>query len=134
MARTRTRLAYEGLHELRDQLTNVAPSQANSIARQTVFGVAQRVEEELKRRIKKRSHAGEESIFTVRRRGTPTEHVSEVRGGATAPYLLMLEFGTSRTKAQPYITPGTESIRPELERIYKEEFAEKLAKSLKRKK
>lgn len=132
MARGRKVLSFEGLDEMRDTLTNLAPSQANSIARQTVYAVAQRVEAVLKRRIKKRSGKGEKSIKAVRRRGTPTEHVSEVRGGGTAPYLLMLEHGTSKTRAQPFIVPGTEEIRPDLPQIYREEFFNKLAKSLAR--
>lgn len=121
-----------GAQDLRDQLRNYAPKEARNIMRATVYGVAGRARDLLKQRIKKRSRRGEKSIKVVRRRGDETEIVADVRGGSTAPYLIMLNYGTSRTKAQPFIEPSVEELRPELEKIYREEFGEKLVKSIAR--
>lgn len=118
--------------DLRKMLSDLAPNEARNILRATVHGVAGQVRDELKRRIPKDSRAGEKSIKAVRRRGEPDHPVSDVRGGDTAPYLLMLEYGTSKTRAQPFITPTVESTRPDLARIYREQFLEKLKESLAR--
>lgn len=128
----RPSISYDGREELRETLTNLAPNEARNIMRQATYGLARRVEEVLRSRVKKRRGALADSLFSVRRRGTSDEIVSEVRGGAKAPYMLMLEFGTSRTRAQPFIVPGVESVRPELRDWYREEFAQKLAKTLAR--
>lgn len=121
-----------GAQELRDILKNEAPREARNIIRATVYGVAGNVRDELKRRIAKRTRRAEKSIKAYSRGRDPNFPTVDVRGGATAPYLIMLEFGTSRTKAQPYITPTVEAMRPDLPRIYQEEFIEKLTKSIAR--
>lgn len=46
--------------------------------------------------------------------------------------MLMLEFGTSRTRAQPFIVPTTEELRPKQAEIYREQFFAKLKKALER--
>lgn len=131
--RTKITMQVEGLDELYDNLTNVAPSQARSILRQAVHGLAAEVRDELKRVVKKDSGQLAKSIKAYRLRGDgPDKPVSEVRGGSTAPYMLMLEFGTSKTKAQPFITPTAERFRPQLSEHYRKEFAEKFAKSIAR--
>lgn len=134
MARAKVTMEVEGLDDLYETLTKVAPTQARSILRQTVHGLAGNVRDELKKVVKKKSGALAKSIRAYRLRGDgPDKPVSEVRGGSTAPYMLMLEFGTSKTKAQPFITPTTERFRPQLAEHYRKEFGEKLAKSLARK-
>jgi HK97 gp10 family phage protein len=123
----------EGAQDLRDLLRNYAPNEARNIMRATVHGVAGFVRDVMKGRIKKKSHQAEKSIKAVRRRGSETEIVSDVRGGATAPYLIMLNYGTSNTEAQPFIEPTVEEVRPDLPKIYREEFGDKLVKSIARK-
>lgn len=123
----------DGFEDLYETLTQVAPTRARSILRQTVHGLAGEVRDALKRNVKKDSGQLAKSIKAYRMRGEgPDQHVSEVRGGSSAPYMLMLEFGTSKTKAQPFIVPTTENLRPQLPEIYRKEFAEKFAKSLER--
>lgn len=125
-----TSMHVEGLEELRETLTDLAPREANNILRNTVNGVAARVRDEMKRNVAKDSRDLEKSIKVVRRRGKPNFPISEVRMGATAPYGLMLEFGTSKTKAQPFVVPSVESLRPHMAEIYREEFGKKLEKAL----
>lgn len=125
-------LQITGIDDLRRTLAEMAPNEARNLARATVYGVAVRVRDRLQGRVTKRSGRLGQSIKVVRRRGRPDEPVTDVRGGATAPYMLMLEFGTSRTRAQPFIVPTIEEIRPELPAIYREEFGKKLEKALAR--
>lgn len=131
-ARAGRQLQVDGLDALRDMLKNVGKREANNAMRAATQGLAVMVRDMLKKRVKKDSRDLERSLIAVRRRGRPGEHVSEVRGGSRAPYMLMLEFGTSRTRAQPFIVPTTEEIRPKQAQYYREQFFEKLAKGLER--
>lgn len=125
-------LRIEGLEDLQETLRNYLPREARNILRNTVHGIAGRVRDELKKNVTKDTRALEKSIKAVRRRGKPDFPVSEVRGGATAPYMLMLEYGTSRTLAQPFIVPTVEQVRPKLAGIYREEFGKKLEQAAKK--
>lgn len=130
-----TTMEMTGLDELRETLTDVAPREANNILRATVHGIAGLVRDAMKARVTKLTGALAQSIKAVRRRSpAPNVHVSDVRVGGTAPYGLMLEWGTSKTKAQPYIVPTVEQVRPTMPRLYKEEFGEKFEKAMARRK
>jgi HK97 gp10 family phage protein len=126
-------VSFEGEEELKELFRSIAPELMATVGRQAVFGLASEVAAEMKNKVKKRSGRLFRSIKAVRRRGSKTEIVSEVRGGDTAPYMLMLEFGTSKTKAQPFIVPTVEQFRPKVADYYKRELGEKLEKSLRRK-
>ena len=129
----KTSMELVGLDELRETLMTVAPREANNILRTAVHGLAGKVRDELKRRVPVASSDLKKSIKAVRRRGKPNFPISDVRGGATAPYMLMTEFGTSDTPAQPFIVPGVEALRPSVPQIYKEEFGSKFEKAMERK-
>lgn len=133
MAKPRFSLEMEGLAELRETLERILPDEAEKILRQTVHNLGERVGDMLKGAVKKVTHQAERSIKVRKKRGEKHFPVAEVRGGATAPYLIMLEYGTRKTKAQPFITPTVEQVKPDLPRIYREEFAEVLEKTLARK-
>jgi HK97 gp10 family phage protein len=120
-------LGYEELHKT---LADFAPKEARNVLRAAVQALAGRVRDQLRVAVKKDTRSLSKSIRSVRRRGTENEIISEVRGGATAPYMLMLEYGTSKTKAQPFIGPTVEQIRPDLPRFYKEEFGKKFTASV----
>lgn len=126
-----TSMQFVGLEELRETLTEVAPREANNILRNTVHAVAGVVRDRMKVKVVKDTRDLEKSIYTIRRRGKPNFPVSEVRMRATPhSHGLMLEFGTSKTRAQPFIVPTVEELRPDSTRIYREEFGKKLEKSL----
>jgi HK97 gp10 family phage protein len=129
----KTSMELTGMEELGEQFTTNGPREARNIARQAVHGLAVRVRDVLKRRVAKRSKALMKSIKAVRRRGKPDFPVSEVRLGSSAPYGLMLEFGTSDTRAQPYIVPGVEELRMQVPQHYREEFGAKYEKAMARK-
>jgi HK97 gp10 family phage protein len=126
----KTSMELTGMEELGQLFTTDGPREARNIARQAVHGLAVRARDVLKRRVAKRSKALAKSIKAVRRRGKPDFPVSEVRGGATAPYMLMLEFGTSDTRAQPFIVPGVEELRPQMAQHYRDEFGKKYEKAM----
>lgn len=129
----KTSMQIDGLEELREMLTEIAPREANNILRATVHGLAGKVRDRMKTRVKRRSGDLAKSIKAVRRRGKPNFPVSEVRMMATPhPHGLMLEFGTVKTKAQPFIVPTVEAMRSSVPQIYREEFGKKLEKALER--
>lgn len=128
-----TSMQIDGLEELRETLKDIAPREANNILRATVHGLAGVVRDELKRRVPKDTKALQKSIKAVRRRGKPNFPISEVRLGATAPYGLMVEFGTSDTPAQPFIVPSVEALRPKVPEIYREQFGKKFEAAMVRK-
>jgi len=132
MSAPRFSLEMDGLAELRETLERILPDEAEKILRQTVHNLGERVAVLLQGAVKKDTHAAERSIRVRRKRGEKHYPVAEVRGGSTAPYLIMLEFGTRRTKAQPFINPTVEGVRPDLPGIYRQEFAEVLEKALAR--
>lgn len=131
MARKETTLVV-GVAELRDMLRNYAPNEARNIIRQTVHGIAAEVAKGVRSRVKQRGKRLLKSIKVVRRRGEPNAPRSDVRAGSTAPYAIMLEYGTSKTKAQPYVGPTVEEFRPRMPEIMKRQFVEKLVKSIAR--
>jgi len=126
----KTSIQIEGMEELRERFVGVAPREVNNILRAAVHGLAGDVRDQLKAHVTVRTHRLQRSIKAVRRRGKPNFPVSEVRGGATAPYMLMLEFGTKRTRAQPFIVPTVEQMRPRLPEVYREEFGRKFERAL----
>lgn len=135
MARKAAGVSLDGLADLRDTFRNVAPKEADKAAEDTVGAVAEAVEKTLFRKLQNYANTGRlmHSLFTRRKKVRDGIATAEVRGGATAPYLLMAEFGTSKTKAQPAIVPTVEELRPQMPQMYRELFAEKLAKRMKRK-
>lgn len=128
----KTTIVIEGLQELAETLTDLAPNQVANILRASVHGIAGKIRDRMKEKVPVRTGRLRDSIKAYRLRSYPYFPVSEVRGGGTAPYMLMTEFGTSRTKAQPFIVPTTEEFRPKLPAEYRETFAKKLEKSLER--
>lgn len=129
----RTRIEIEGVEELRHMLRHVLPNEARNILRQVNFGIAKQLAEVMEKRVKKRTGKLAHTIKAVRRRSKDFVHISDVRGGHAAPYGFMLEFGTSRTRAQPFIVPSVEEMRPELREIYREQFGKQIEKLARRK-
>lgn len=124
-----TQFHIDGLEELKTMFGDVLPNEARNILRNTVNGIAARVRDQLRQNVAKDRGNLRKSIKVVRRRGRPDYPVSDVRGGSTAPYMLMLEFGTKKTRAQPFIVPTVESLRGSMPEIYREEFGKKLEKA-----
>ena len=135
MSAPRFSLEMDGLSELRETLQRILPDEAEKILRETVHNIGDRVEKLLFRRLQNLARTGRasHSLKVRKKKGEKHFPVAEVRGGSTAPYLLMLEWGTRKTKAKPFINPTVEEVRPQLPAIYRAEFAEVLEKALARK-
>lgn len=135
MARKREAVTIEGARELQEMLRRVIPEEAQRLASSAVFEVAKVVEGRIFRRLQNTSDTGRlaHSLFTRRKMVKDAVASAEVRGGASAPYLLMQEFGTSKTRANPAIVPAVEETRPELPALYRRELGEKLEKAIARK-
>lgn len=135
MARGKFKVEVIGLKELRDQFKNVAPKEANEAAADTVYEIAGVVEGRLFRRLREKSRTGRLAFSTFRRRRPTRDGIveAEVRGGATAPYLLIREFGTVHMPAAPAIGPATEETRPEVPTLMREHFGKRLEQRLRKK-
>ena len=133
----RTRQVHiEGLPELRQMSERIAPRTANRLARATVHWIAGQVRNAMRQRSPKDDGILRRAINSVRRRGTPTEAVSDVRvsHGAgvkhDAWYWHFIEFGTVKQPAQPYIQPTIDEMTPKIPAMYREHFGKRLEREL----
>lgn len=130
--------AIEGLEDLKGTFKLEAPREARQLARTVQFGVAQMVRNVIRQNAPKDTRNLEKGIVAVRRRGTPDVPVSEVMATwgkgqkHNAFYWHMVEWGTSKTDAQPFVTPSVEQVRPDLPAIYREQFGKKYERLLAR--
>lgn len=128
-----------GLEELQKTLEKVAPNEARNLARSTVHWVAGQVRNGMRKRAPKDEGTLRKAIIAKRRRGKPGEAVSDVRithGRGVkhdAFYWHMIEFGTERQSAQPFIEPTVAEIEPQIPKIYRDEFGKRLEKKLAKK-
>lgn len=139
MAIERTRqIEITGVDELNDLTSKVSPRVAHRLARGTVQFIASMARNGMRRRAPKADNVLRKAIVSKRRRGTPTEAVSDVRithGKGVkhdAWYWHFVEFGTVKHSAQPYIRPEIDEIQPQIPRIYRAEFGRRLEKELAR--
>lgn len=156
-------MAIEGMEELVQTLNDFMPREARNLARSVVHASAGKVRNRMRQRAPKDTGTLRKAITTKRGRGTPTRVFSDVlitKGkGQTndAWYWHFVEFGTKgysagetrrdaggksrgvmrrnvpARSAQPFITPSVEEMRPELPRIFREEWGKKLEKAIARK-
>lgn len=128
-----------GLEEMRAKLADMAPREARNLLRSTVHGTATEIRNRLRQRVPKDTRTLEKAIVSKRRRGKPDEIVSDViiehgRGARrNAFYWHIVEFGSTRAPARPFIIPTVEEISPRIPEIFRDQFGSKLAARLKRK-
>jgi HK97 gp10 family phage protein len=127
-----TAIQIDGMEALEEMLGDVAPREARQINRNAVHGLAGLVRDQMKANVKVDTGEVRDGIYALRRRGKPDFPVSEVRIRKT-DHGIMLEFGTSKTKPQPYIVPTVEQMRPQMTQYFREQMGEKLEKALARK-
>lgn len=137
MAIERTRqIEITGIDELNHLASKVAPKVAHRLARGTVHKIAGIARNGMRRRAPKDDNVLRKAIKSKRRRGTPTEAVSDVRithGRGVkhdAWYYHFVEYGTVKQPAQPFIRPEVDEIQPQIPNLYREEFGKRLEKEL----
>ena len=137
-------LSLEGIDDLNDMLTQLAPNEARNLLRTTVQGIAAVARDRISEAAPfKHLRSG---FRAVRRRGDgPGKPVSEVRAKPSAADWRWFEFGTEervqkttgrrtgRIIAQPFVVPQVEILRGEMPQIYREQFGAKLEAQLARK-
>lgn len=127
-----TTMQIEGLESLRELFTGeMTRNKVKNLLRGTTFGIARRMRDRAKERVKKDSHDLENSIYAVRRRGSEFVVYSDVRArGTPHAHALMLENGTRKTPAQPYVTPTVQEMRGQVPTIYRNEFGKRLVTAM----
>lgn len=115
-------------------LENAAPKAAKNLARSTVHGVAGVVVKDIKATAPddpatKRGDL-KRSVKAKRERVKGSYFSSTVRIGAF--YWWFLEKGTIKLGARNFVRKSAEKTRPDLPKVFREEFGKKLAAMIKR--
>lgn len=138
MTRRDRQIHLEGLQELDQMATRIAPRVAHRLARATVHKIAGEVRKRMRQKAPKDDGTLRKSIHTQRRRGTPTEAVSDVRISHgqnvkhDAWYWRFVEFGTVLRAGQPFVQPTIDEMTPKIPQLYREEFGRRLERELER--
>lgn len=142
MARQPVSMSIEGLDAVSDVLAKVAPREARNLLRNTVHAVAGQVRDEMRKRVKETV----EDTGTLRKAITAKRE--KMRGNQVASnitithgkavrhnafYWHMVEYGTVKDQAQPFITPSVEAMRPQIPGIFTREFGAKYEQMMARK-
>jgi HK97 gp10 family phage protein len=127
-----------GIEEFQAMTRDIAPRQARNLARATVQGVASEVAKQMRQRAPKDSGTLRKAIKAKRRKMQGDVAISDVRiehgkgSKNNAFYWHMIEFGSQKGSARPFIRPTVSEIEPQLPEIFRREFAKKLAQLLAR--
>ena len=129
-------IAIEGADDLGEMLTGFAPREAENILRGTVQGAASKVARAIRKGAPKgptKSLKSAKKIKAVRRRPVGNLIFSDIKADPRdAFYWRFVEHGTPHAAAQPFVNPTVESFRPDLPKIYREEFGKRYEKRLAR--
>ncbi len=118
--------------------SRVSPKVANQLAKATVNGVASKIRKEMRSKAPKDDGTLRKAIKNKRRRGKPDLAVADVRiehgDGANhdAWYWHIVERGSAKHTAQPFVRPTIDEMVPQIPMIYREEFGKRLEKKLDR--
>lgn len=139
----RTQVHIEGLPELKKTLTKVMPREARNILRRTVTVVARDVRDDLRAGAAKRTRTLEKAIRSRRDRGTRDEaragvYITHGKGAKRdAWYWHMVEWGTRKVRAQPFIGPTVRRweslLANRFRRSFRGEFEKEMAKRARKK-
>lgn len=139
MARQPVSMSIEGLDAVSDVLAKVGPREARNLLRNTIHAVAGDLRDDMRQRAPKDDGTLRKAITAKRERVRGDEVASNItithgkRERHNAYYWHMVEWGTMKDTAQPYITPAVESLRPQIPGIFTREFAVKYEQLMQRK-
>lgn len=137
-----TFLKVDGLDGLEKMLEGVMPREARNLNRATVHALAGIVRDDARRKAPKDDGTLRKAIKSVRRKPRhPDKPFSDVRvtrgrdAKHDAYYWRFVELGTKDNDypRQPFIAPAVETMRGQVQGVYREEFRKKYEKFLERK-
>lgn len=134
----RAAVHIDGMDDLVSRLETVFPREANNILRRTVTRIAATVRDDMRKNVVKRGGALKKAIRSRRERGS--QGVQEAAVWIThgknqrndAYYWHMIEFGTVKMPAAPFIQPSVERTRWKLGSIYRREFGQQFEREMAR--
>jgi len=135
----RVSMSIEGLDAVSDVLAKVGPREARNLLRNTVHAVAGQVRDEMRKRAPKDEGTLRKAITAKREKMRGNQVASNItitHGKAVrhnAFYWHMVEYGTVKDRAQPFITPSVEAMRPQIPGIFTREFGVKYQELMQRK-
>lgn len=122
-----------GLEDVEDILNNIAPRHARNLMRATVYAVAGKARDEVRKNAPGAKKNRIRKATKVRRRKSPPDApVAEVHIGKEAFFWRFHEHGTVKMAPSPFVLPAKEKIERDKVRVVTEEFGKKLVAALKR--
>lgn len=122
-----------GLDDVNDLLTKVSPRIAKNLLRATVHGVAGEIRKEARDKTPVDEGVMKKAIKSKRRRATPGTIRSDVVVSKAAFYWRFLEYGQGPDGIEhAMFMKSVEKIRPELTRMFVEQFGKKWEAALAR--
>lgn len=135
----RVSMSIEGLDAVSDVLAKVGPREARNLLRNTVHAVAGQLRDDMRQRAPQDEGTLRKAITAKREKMRGNQVASNItitHGKAVrhnAFYWHMVEYGTVKDRAQPFITPSVEAMRPQIPGIFTREFGVKYEQMMARK-
>ena len=135
----RVSMSIEGLDAVSDVLAKVGPREARNLLRNTVHAVAGQLRDDMRQRAPKDEGTLRKAITAKREKMRGNQVASNItitHGKAVrhnAFYWHMVEYGTVKDQAQPFITPSVEAMLPQIPGIFTREFGAKYQDLMQRK-
>jgi len=132
-------MSIEGLDAVSDVLAKVGPREARNLLRNTVHAVAGQLRDDMRQRAPEDEGTLRKAITAKREKMRGNQVASNItitHGKAVrhnAFYWHMVEYGTVKDQAQPFITPSVEAMRPQIPGIFTREFGVKYEQMMQRK-
>lgn len=129
----------EGIEDLKDMFTKVAPKEARNLMRQTVQKIASNIAKDARSKVKVKTGNLKSSIKASRKKSHPDRPISVVKAAAgkkakvDAYYWKFVEYGTKHSAPQPFIGPAKKKAEANIKTMLTNEFGKKLEKHLAKK-
>ena len=133
-------ISIDGLDELSKVLDQMAPKAARNLMRSTIHGVASEIAKDAKRKAPKGDSGTLRKAIKAKRRrpkhpDKPFSDVIVTTGRSArhdAFYWRFIEYGTTDLPERPFFRPAIDGMRPQVPKIFEQQFGKKLEQMLKR--
>lgn len=123
-------IKLEGFDAVQKALKDLAPREANQVLKRTVTKIAAGMRDEARRRVPVDEGTLKKAIRSKRERGTKTSAEAGLRIHPKGFYWHLIEFGTIKAPAQPFLVPSIEHTRANIAKIFREEFFKQFARQM----